>query len=280
MFKFNLTVFAVVAISILQTQAHAQNQTSSPSNQFTVFTLQEKDPEFFKNVGEVVKAFEEVCLAVYKAAVDNPDQRISQQDVNWPAAYESFTDRHKKRIGDINVDVDIDFNTTKSLLVKVTEWNGTDTVTKSKYQSFPAATCTFNLSLDANQTPKSLSAYINNQHQRQYKTLSTEAVEYAFTQANHDCSFSRIRDPLTSGKFIDSHRFLLEFSFPHEALKETSEFPFCETRLGKTQFQSGSYQITSDGYVTNPEGQTIGRLNATGDILDHHGRLIGHLKPN
>jgi len=72
MFRFFLALFAIVTSSL---SANAQ-QLPPHQNLFTAFAV-EPDSAIYADVGNAVRDFKEVCLAVYRAAVDNPDTRIS-----------------------------------------------------------------------------------------------------------------------------------------------------------------------------------------------------------
>lgn len=285
MFRFTIALLAVMIFGAAQFQTKAQAQSQPQTRgQFTVFAPHDgvnapiADTALSEDAGAIVQDFKEVCLSVYKAAVDNPYGQVSQQDVDWPTGYKKLTDRHSKRVGDIQLDIKINFNATTSLPVKMTEWDVNKLVTRHKYKSFPAVDCSFAVSLSPGETRTDLSYHLNQQwHSKAANKLSAEAVNYAMEQINHDCDFSLIRWPRESKIFITTHKTEFKFIFPHEADKKTSELPECETRAGAQNIQAGGYTLNSSGDVIGPNGQTIGRVNARGEIIDHHGKVIGRV---
>jgi len=287
MFRFIVTCLAVVVIfRAAQTEAQAQERLQT-QGQFTVFAPNDgvnapvADTALSEDAGAIVQDFKEVCLSVYKAAVDNPYGRVSQQDVDWPAEYEKFTDRHSKHFGDMRADIDIDFAARISLPTKVTEWKINKLVTQTKYKNFQGVECAFTVTLNSEQTRTDLSYIINNQwHLLLAKKLDAEAIQYAMERNGRDCEYSRVREPRVSKTFITTHKMDLRFTFPHEALKETSELPECEARVGTRNTQYGGYRVDASGEVIGPQGQTIGRVNGNGEIIDHNGRVIGRLNKN
>ena len=202
--------------------------------------------------------------------------------MDWPEDYEKFTDRHSKRFGDIQADIDINFEARISLPTKVTEWKINKLVTQTKYKTFQGVECIFTITLNSGETRTDLSYNINNQwHSLLAKKLDAEAINYAMERNGHDCEYSRIREPRVSKAFITTHKTLLKFTFPHEALKETSELPACKTQQRPQGFRQGqssgvSYRVDGN-QVIGPNGKTFGTINTSGEIVDANGKTIGRV---
>lgn len=274
MFRFFLALFAIVTSSL---SANAQ-QLPSHQNLFTAFAV-EPDSAIYADVGNAVRDFKEVCLAVYRAAVDNPDTRISQQDVDWPAGYETFTDRHKKRYGDVTAGIDINFNASLRVPKQVEKWEVNKLVTRYENTSVPGVSCSFNLSLSPGQTHPNLQTYIGRQWSAiAARQIPDEAMNYAMERINYSCDFSVIRKPTVRIQTPTAKSRSLIFAFPHEASTDTSELPVCQTKARRKKIQSDGYSVQSNGAVLGLDGTQIGRVSANGDIIDPHGKVIGRVR--
>lgn len=276
MFRSIIVLFAMVTCGTVNAQ-----ELPSSNILYSAHNLSETDTAFYEDVGEVIEDFKTVCLSVYKSAVDSPSGRMNQQGVNWPVNYEKLTDRYSKRIGDINVDVKIDFNATYPFLRKTTEWEVSKLVTRPRFESVPAVKCEFHLSLSPEQTRTDLFVVANRLVvSKDSPSIDSSADEYAIKQLNQDCEYGLIRERNTAYDREDNET-ILKFSFADQPVKPMSELPFCKAQDAKKAIQSNDFQIQASGYVIRAtNGETLGRVNAEGHIINPMGEIIGRVNNN
>lgn len=236
------------------------------------------DPVIYQTVGTIIQDFEDVCFAVYKAATDNPDKEVSKQDVDWPADFRSVTDRKSKRVENILIDIDIDFEASDKKVTTTTEWGGSQMVDRSEVFDIPSIHCSFSLSSETDWEPFRLSTYVYNSWwgRKKYISLESSATQYAMEQINHDCDTGKVRLPKIYHA-VNKNGISLHYNFPKNPIHPASELRACSIK--SQNFNNGfggGFRIMADGSVVGPDGAQIGRVKGDGNIVNNAGKIIGH----